>query len=172
MRLLVALLLGVACAVVVACGDDGDEGLLSSARAERLDRRLDAVADAVSASDCEQAAAAVRRLQDEVAGLPQATDPELVDRLQEGVDNLRTQAGEECQDQTDTTTTETAPPPTDTTTTETTETAPPPTETAPPTDTAPPPEEEDPPVTQPPDEPPPEEEDPTGGAQPGQGDGG
>ena len=167
MRLLVALLLGALCALAVACGDSNDEGLFSAGRADRLERQLDAVADAVSNEDCAQSLVALRRLQDEVSSLPRATDPRLVRRLEEGVAQLQTQAAEDCQGTTEETptVTEETPTVTEETPTVTEET---PTETAPPdqpTETAPP---DQPTETVPPEEPPPAD-DGTGGAQPGAG---
>jgi outer membrane biosynthesis protein TonB len=173
MRPLAALLLGAVCALVVACGGSDDPGLLSAGRADNLQQELDAVSDAVANGDCEAAESAVSDLEQEIEELPRATDDRLVERLREGASNLRGRALEECGEQTDTTPTETAPPTvTETTPTETTPTETTPTETTP-TETTPP-EEEPPPDEQPPPEqqPPPEEEDPTGGATPGQGDGG
>jgi cell division septation protein DedD len=130
LTLLLALALGVACAVLVACGSSSNPHLLSSARADRLQSELDAVRDAVDAQDCEEATRTAMRLQDEVNSLPARTDPRLVKRLQDGAANLSERAVEQCQQTettpttTTTTTTETTPPETTTTETTTTETTP------------------------------------------------
>jgi hypothetical protein len=149
--LVLALVLGVACAGLVACGGKGNPHLLSAARADRIDSALSDLQSAVDGQDCAEARQAARRLETQVTSLPSDTDPRLRDRLQEGSDNLRTRAVEECR-KTDTTTTETTPTvtettptettPTETTTTETTTTTTPttttPTTTTPTTTTPPP----------------------------------
>jgi cell division septation protein DedD len=122
--LLLALALGVACAVLVACGSSSNPHLLSAARADRLKSELDAVREAVDAHDCEAATRDAMRLQDEVNSLPGRTDRQLVKRLQDGARNLSERAAEQCQqtETTPTTTTTTETTPTETTTTETTPT--------------------------------------------------
>ncbi|HEY3019010.1 MAG TPA: hypothetical protein VGJ32_02405 [Solirubrobacteraceae bacterium] len=126
LTLLLALALGVACAVLVACGSSSNPHLLSSARADRLQGELDQVRDAVDAHDCEEATKGAQKLQDEVNSLPGKTDPQLVRRLQDGAANLSERAAEQCQETetTPTTTTETTPTETTTTETTTTETTP------------------------------------------------
>ena len=168
---LTALLLGLACAFAVACGEK-DEGLLSAGRAEGIQNNLDDLDRAVERGDCDVAASQISDLERQVAALPQGTDRALRDRLQEGIDNLASIAPTECGEddqktQTETQpTTETTPPPTtETTPPPTTETTPPPTtETTPPptTETTPPPPDTTP--TLPPETPPGGEEAPSGAA--------
>jgi cell division septation protein DedD len=128
--LVAALMLGVTCSALVACGSKTNPHLLSAARADRLGRDLDDIRAAVSNHDCQAARQAVQRLEDDITSLPADTDPRLRQRLEEGAANLRARAATECQ-QTQTTTTQTqtttiptqtettTTPPTDTTTTPT-----------------------------------------------------
>jgi hypothetical protein len=153
--LLVAVVLGFACAAVVACGGDRS-GLLPSSNAERLQADLDNLENVVQSGSCDQVSTALQRLQDDLVQVPSTVDVELRNRIQEGVATLLRQAPEECQaraaddeptdtttettdtetqtttTETETTTTETDTTPTDTTTTETTPTDTTPTETTPP----------------------------------------
>lgn len=157
LSMLLALVLGAACAVLVACGGGGgnDEGLIPGGRAEALLRELDRVDREVRTGDCESVGGSVSRLQEEVNALSNDVDAGLRTRLQAGVDNLAEIAPDECLDgqrteTTDTTetteTTETVPPETTETTTPT-ETVPPETTqtTEPPVETSPPPVETTPP---------------------------
>jgi hypothetical protein len=120
LSLLLALVLGAACAGLVACGSKDNPHLFSAARADRLNSELDDVRNAVDGGDCEAATRAVQRLDDEVTSLPSDIDPQLRQRLQQGAQNLRARVPKDCQ-QTDTTptVTETTPTVTETTTTET-----------------------------------------------------
>jgi hypothetical protein len=146
LSLLLALVLGAACAVLLACGSANNPHLLSPARADRLKAELDQVRNATDSGDCQTAQRAVQRLEDEITSLPSDIDPQLRQRLQEGAQNLRARVPKDCQKTTTTrTVTETTPTPTETTTTQTqttttqTETTPTQTETTPttPTDTTP-----------------------------------
>jgi cell division septation protein DedD len=128
---LLALALGAASSVLVACGSSSNPHLLSPARADRLQGELDAIASAVDAHQCVVATARVQKLSDEVTSLPRDTDPQLRTRLQEGAANLAQRAQAECQKTTptvtettptQTVTTETTTTPTETTTTPTTTT--------------------------------------------------
>jgi cell division septation protein DedD len=124
--LLLALVLGAACAVLVGCGAKANPHLLSAARADNVARDLDDLRAAVGAGDCRATAQAYRRLQDDVSTLPSTIDPRLAARLQEGARNLRLEAAQECRNAqttpTTTTETQTQTTPTETTTTETTTT--------------------------------------------------
>jgi hypothetical protein len=123
LSLLLALVLGAACAVLVACGAKDNPHLLSPARADRLSSELDDARSAVDDGSCDAAKSAVRRLNDEVTSLPSDTDPGLRDRLQEGARNLSQRVPQDCQQTTTTpTVTETVPTVTETTTTATTTT--------------------------------------------------
>jgi hypothetical protein len=135
LSLLLALLLGAACAGLVACGAKDNPHLLSAARADRLNGELDDVRSVVDDGDCPGAIKAVRKLSDEIASLPSDTDPLLRRNLETGAQNLARQAPQDCKDNTETTptvtetvptVTETVPTATETTPTETTTT---PTET-------------------------------------------
>ena len=156
--LLLALALGVSCALLVACGDEADdEKLLSSSRAETIREELDTIEERVQKGECNDLGPAFIRLDRAVDGLPAETDLQLRRRLADGVDNLERIAPEECRDNRPKTTetTETIPPETvETVPPETVETIPPETvETVPPettTQTTPeepvPPEEDEQPV--------------------------
>jgi hypothetical protein len=139
LSLLLALVLGAACAVLLACGSANNPHLLSPARADRLKAELDQVRNATDSGDCQTAQRAVQRLEDEITSLPSDIDPQLRQRLQEGAQNLRARVPKDCQKTTTTrTVTETTPTPTETTTTQT-QTTTTQTETTPttPTDTTP-----------------------------------
>lgn len=158
--ILTALLLGLASGYAVACGEER-EGLIGPNRAEKIKQDLDGLDDAVAKGHCAQRASReLENVRRQIANLPESTDPELRERLQQGIEHLEQIAPAECEEnRTDTTPTETDTTPTETDTTPT-ETAPPPTQTAPPTQTTPPPTETTPPPTEttppepPPDEPP------------------
>jgi|tagenome__1003787_1003787.scaffolds.fasta_scaffold20751058_3 hypothetical protein len=129
--LLLALALGAASSVLVACGSSSNPHLLSAARASRLQSELDAISSAVDAHQCVVATAKAQKLSDEINSLPRDTDPQLRSRLQSGAANLTQRAQDEC---TKTTPTVTETTPTQTVTTETTTT---PTETTTSTTTTP-----------------------------------
>jgi hypothetical protein len=133
--LLAALLLGVAAAVLVACGAGPERGI-PRGDADQLVADLDALRNAVESGDCEAAAAAVTKVKGDVVELPGAVNARLRRRLANGADNLARRATTECARNQQTTTTETTP--TTTTPTETTPTETTPTETTPTTtDTTP-----------------------------------
>jgi hypothetical protein len=154
--LLAALLLGAACAVLVACGTSGnDDDLIPAKQAETMIDQLDTIKSAVSRGRCSGVDNQVAALQTQINDLSRRVDAGLRNRLQEGVNNLAAIAPDECfarregqQTQTETTqtettqteTTQTETTPTETTTTETTPTTPQTTPTVPPetTPTVPP----------------------------------
>ena len=154
--LLLALVVGVLCAVAVACGDDGDDrSLISPSRASEIKDELDTISERVERGRCDELDPAFIRLDRAVDGLPPEADRRLRRRLADGVENLRSISRDECRDNrpettetTETTETETVPE------TVPTETLPP--ETTPPPQTTPPPTQEPPAQTTPP-EPEPEE---------------
>jgi hypothetical protein len=153
---LLALALGAACAVLVACGGDG-KGLIGSNDADAMKEQLDQIESSVRRGRCEGLSGELTDLQQQVNGLPNRVDASLRRRLQEGVANLAQISPDRCAVQaakTDTTTIETTPTvPTDTTPTTPAETTPTtPTETTP-TETTPPPTTV--PTTPPTTEPPP-----------------
>jgi cell division protein FtsN len=141
---LLALLLGVAAALAVGCGDRSN--LIPGDAAAELKAQLAAVQAAVSAGDCSAAQAAIDRASARYQALPGSVDTRLKKRLGEGIRALRDTAPKDCQaarTQTETTPTETTPTvttPTQTTTTATTPTVTTPTQTTPtttPTETTP-----------------------------------
>jgi hypothetical protein len=148
--LLVALVLGAATAVLVACGSDGR---LPSSDASSLTNALDEVSADFRAGRCGDAERALAQARSVLGTLPSTVDPALRSRLSQGIDNLAQQVPASCraattQSQptettttdtttTDTTTTGTDTTPTDTTPTDTT-TTPTDTGTTPTTDTTPP----------------------------------
>jgi hypothetical protein len=146
LKLTLAAVLGLATALLVACGGGG-RGLISSADAGPLKSDFDNVANAVSSGDCAATRSALSQARHDLAALPQTVDSRLRAKLGEGLRNLARNALVDCaKNQTQTTTTQTtqttqttAPPTTTQTTppttqTQTTETSPPPTgtQTAPP----------------------------------------
>jgi hypothetical protein len=154
--LLAALLLGAACAVLVACGGSGSgDDLIPDQQAETMIDQLDTIQSSVSRGRCSGVDNQVAALQTQINDLSRKVDAGLRNRLQEGVNNLADIAPDECferrdrqQTQTETTTTETTTTqttttettPTETTTTETVPTTPETTPTVPPetTPTVPP----------------------------------
>ncbi len=133
---LLAAVLGVALAVLAACGGGGGDrsDLIPQRSATRLKSALGDVRSAVDDGDCEAARRALTRARGVLVRMPSSVDSQLVARLRQGIDNLETVAPDECaqQDtQTDTTpsTTTTTPTTPTTATTDTTTTPTTPTET-------------------------------------------
>ena len=115
---LVALVLGAATAVLVACGGAGK---IPSGDASSLKSALNQVSADFRAGHCTAAAQAVAKAQNELLNLPDSVDAKLRDRLQSGISNLRKQVPRTC-DQTQTQAQQTQPDTTtDTPTTESTE---------------------------------------------------
>lgn len=138
--LLTVLLLAFAAAALGACGSTAK--LLPADTATRLDDKLQAASDALSAGDCARAEQAVADAQGIFAALPTAVDARLRARLGEGLASVARTVPQQC----DAGATPSPPPTTSTgttattgpTTTETTATQPPTTDTTPPpTDTTP-----------------------------------
>jgi hypothetical protein len=147
---LLALLLGVAAALVIGCGDRSN--LIPGDAANDLKDQLATVQQAVDSGDCSAAQAAVDRASARYQQLPSSVDARLKKRIGDGIRALRRTVPTDCQNaqtQTETTQTETTPTvtetvptvtetvPTETTPTETTPTETTPTETVP-SDTTPP----------------------------------
>jgi cell division septation protein DedD len=132
--LMLALVLGVACSMLVACGGSTKTiGLIPSDRADKIQNDLDRIRSAVDAGKCAQAARALRGLQFQLSKLPATTDPRLRARLELGAVNLGRRIPGDCTANTQTTqTTPTVTTQTQTVTTQTqTTTVPPPTTTVP-----------------------------------------
>lgn len=131
-----AVLLGVAAALLVACGSSGI-GLIPAASAGPLQSDFEAVAQAAQSGDgnCLATESALGKTQQDYLALPASVDAGLRRRLREGIDNLRKVALQMCAQPSPATTatsTQQSPttPTTTTETTTTTEATPPP---APPT---------------------------------------
>lgn len=181
---LLALVLGVAAALLAACGQSTPAGI-PSADAGELRSQLDDVRDRVEGGRCSDLNGQLRQVDEGVDALPESkVDPQLVARLREAADRLRALAPRDCSETreanraaTTTTTTETTETtPTTATTTETTATLPTETQTLPeatvPTATVPVPTTPTPPAPLPepvppaPEPTPPPAGTPGGGAQP------
>jgi len=125
---LVALLLGAATALLVACG--GGDGRIPAGNASSLTSALNQIASDYRAGHCVAAQRAVAKAQNAVLALPDSVDARLRQRLQSGIQNLAAKVPATCsQAQTETQQTQT-----DTTTNDTTSTPTTGTDTAP-TDT-------------------------------------
>jgi hypothetical protein len=127
--LLAALLLGVACAILVACGSGNDDDLIPAAQAETMIDQLDTIRGAVHRGRCSGVDNQVATLQTQNNDLSRQVDAGLRNRLQEGVNNLAAIAPDECFSRRDRQQTQTETTPTQTTTTETTTTETTPTQT-------------------------------------------
>jgi hypothetical protein len=130
-RLPLAFLLGVATAVLVACGGGSNTKLLPAVSADRLKNDLAALRQAIDQHDCATAGKALLTFEGDLQRIPPAVDRRLRARLREGADKLSSRVPTDCKQ---TTTTETSTTTTPTTATTDTTTAPP-TTTTPPTDT-------------------------------------
>jgi hypothetical protein len=131
---LAAALLGVAAAVLVACGSSGV--LIPASDAGPLKSDFEAVAQAATSGEgsCGSTEAAILKTEQDFGSLPSTLDSGLRKRLREGITNLRNRALAQCATAATTATTATA----KTTTTGTTPTTPTNTETTttPPTQTS------------------------------------
>jgi hypothetical protein len=134
---LIALLLGVATALAIGCGDRSN--LIPGDAAAELKAQLAAAKAAVDSGDCPTAEAAIDRASARYQELPASVDDRLKSRVGEGIRALRRTAPKDCQaaqTQTETTPTDTTPTETLTQTTptetQTTTTVTTPTETTPP----------------------------------------
>ena len=130
-RLPLAFLLGVAVAVLVACGGSNKK-LLPSVSADRLKNDLADIRQAVDQQDCAGAGQALTRFQADLQRIPATVDRRLRQRLNEGGTRLSNRVPVDCKATPPTTTTTI---PTTTTTTPTTTTTTTPTTTTPTTTT-------------------------------------
>jgi hypothetical protein len=125
---LVALVLGAATALLVACG--GSDGRIPSGDAASLTSALSQISSDYRAGHCEAAQRDVAKAQNAVLGLPDTVDARLRQRLQSGIQHLADRVPATCsqtqtqtqQTQTDTGTTDTGTTETGTTDTGTTDT--------------------------------------------------
>lgn len=111
--------LGLAAALLVACGDSN--GLLPSSQGAALGSKLDAVSAAVGSGRCAEARKASAKLTAEVASLPSTVDPKLRRVLSDGSRTVQRRAQSDCR----------APASTTPSSTSTTPTSSPPSTTAP-----------------------------------------
>ena len=143
LRPLVLVLVLVLAPFAAACGEEERTGLLSQTRATQIKDGLNDVDEAVSDGSCVRVREELSGLRTQLGQLPQSTDPELRERLEEGVRHLEDIAPTECAEQRPETTPDTTP-----------ETAPDTTPEVVPTEPAPEPvptQPVEPPVTTPPD---------------------
>jgi TolA-binding protein len=123
--LLLALSLGVACSLLVACGGRDTTGLIPANQASAMTDELDKIDAAVRRGRCTGVDKQVATLQGQVNDLSRKVDSQLRSQLQKGVQNLNDIAFNECSDNaqttqtTPTTTTPTTPTQTETVTTQT-----------------------------------------------------
>lgn len=132
-RLPLAFVLGVATAVLVACGG-ANKKLLPAVSADRLKNDLADISSAVSQQDCSAASRALNRFQSDLNRVPATVDVRLRERLNEGATRLAARVPIDCNQPTTSTTTV---PTTTTTTPTTTTTTTPTTTTTTPTTTTP-----------------------------------
>jgi hypothetical protein len=122
LRILLPCLLGLAAALLVACGDT--TGFIPSTDASQINQNIDAASNAVSSGRCTRAQSAVDRALTHVDQLPASVDPQLKARLVEGLRRLQAESATECAANKPEKTTSTETTTTDTTPTETTDTTP------------------------------------------------
>ncbi len=140
-RLGLAGLLGLAAAVIVACGSTG-KGLIPTGASGPLQSDFESVAQAAQSGEgnCTKTEAALAKTNQDFAALPASVDAGLRNTLRQGIDNLRSRALALCaQPLTQGTVTNTTPKTTSTSTTTPTTTETTPTTTTPttPTNTTP-----------------------------------
>jgi hypothetical protein len=131
---LLALILGVAAALAVGCGDRSN--LIPGDAASEIKAQLATAQSAIASGDCAAATRAVAAAKARAGALGPPVDKRLRSRINDGIRALEKAAPTDCkaaQTQTETTTTETTP--TETTPTETVPTETTPTETVPPVTT-------------------------------------
>jgi hypothetical protein len=126
-RLPLAFLLGVATAVLIACGGSNKK-LLPAVSADRLKNDLADISQAIDQQDCSAAGQAFNQFQADLQRVPPAVDRRLRQRLQQGANRLSARVPVDCQ-AAPTTTTDTVPTTTTTTTTTTPTTPTTPTDT-------------------------------------------
>ena len=87
LKLILAAVLGLATALLVACGGSG-RGLIPSGNAGPLKSDFDNVASAVSSGDCAGTRSALSQARSDLDGLPSTVDPRLRRKLAQGLRNL------------------------------------------------------------------------------------
>ncbi len=102
LRALLAGSLGLAAALLVACG--GGSGLLSSDQANGLNAKLDQVSSAVSSGQCDTATNAAQDFVTSVSNLPSSVNRTLVNNLKQGASTVAVLAARDCQTTSTTTT--------------------------------------------------------------------
>jgi cytoskeletal protein RodZ len=137
LRLVLAGALGVAAALLVACGSGG-ANLIPVANAGPLQNDFNAIANDVANGSCTATMNDLQRAQSDAASLPSTVDPRLRSRINQGLADLARTAPTECAKNSTSTQTTTAPTTSTQTTSTQTTTAPPTTTTTAPTTTAPP----------------------------------
>ena len=143
LRLVLALALGAAAALLIACGSSG-KGLIPAAAGGPLQSDIEAVEHAAEAGNgnCSGTEAALLKTDQDYAALPATLDSGLRSNIRQGIENLRKVAKEACAQPLVQTTTTTTPKTTSTATTPTTTTPATTTPTTPAEETTPPTEEE------------------------------
>jgi hypothetical protein len=143
MRAALALSLGAAAALLVACGSSG-KGLIPAAAGGPLQSDIEAVEHAAEAGNgnCSGTEAALLKTDQDYAALPSTLDNGLRSNIRQGIENLRKVAKEACAQPLVQTTTTTTPKTTSTATTPTTTTPTTTTPTTPSEETTSPTEEE------------------------------
>jgi hypothetical protein len=105
-RLLLAAALGLATALLVACG--GSSKLIPAGNADALSQQLDMVSTAVQDHNCTDAVSQARDLRAAIMKLPRRVDAKLRRALRQSADELIVHAQQDCSDtQTDTVATDT-----------------------------------------------------------------
>jgi hypothetical protein len=117
---LVALILGVAAAVAVGCGDRSN--LIPSSDAAALKAQLSQIKADVDAGNCTGLDGKLQQVHDDATNLPGKIDRGLRSRINDGVQALQQTAPDDCATAAESTQTETQPPPTQTETVPTTTT--------------------------------------------------
>ena len=121
-RLPLAFLLGVATAVLVACGGGSNKKLLPAVSADRLKNDLADIRQAIDQQDCQAANQGLAAFERDLARIPGSVDRRLRARLRDGKDKLAQRVPIDCEQPTTSTTTvetTTTTVPTDTSTTTT-----------------------------------------------------
>jgi hypothetical protein len=144
LRVVLALALGAAAALLVACGSSG-KGLIPAAAGGPLQSDIEAVEHAAEAGNgnCSATEAALLKTDQDYAGLPSSLDSGLRSNIHQGIENLHKVAKEACAQPLVQTTTTTTPKTTSTATTPTTTTTTTTTPPAPKEETTPPAEAEE-----------------------------
>jgi hypothetical protein len=119
-----ALLLGLAAAVLVSCGSSSGKGLIPVAQSEPLQADFEEVSRAASAGNgnCSATNTALEKTAHDFASLPSSVNSDLMSHLRQGIEALHSQALAQCSQTSTNTTPTTATTNTQTTTVPTTPT--------------------------------------------------